>query len=199
MSETQILDRVVLDRLGDAMIAAGDPIVRRFEPGIPAEYLAQRVVNGKPLPIEVQQLWGWHDGATPKADRENTASFGGFASFCWLNSAVGHYEALSKHWGSERFPIAIKYASAILCDISGESTAPCPVSVFDLRNEYMFEPVTDAVLPSVRSLVELWIEALERGFWKYDRRGDPVPGEPWHDLPREFFPFVGAPERFFDR
>lgn len=152
------------------------------------------IVMDRPLGREARTLWEWHDGATPIPDREHTGSFGGFASFVSLNLAKTHYERLRTHWGDGLFPIAFKPLSAIVCDCSGNESAPCAVKIIDL-GEFAHEPVTDRELPSIGSLFELWTEALERGYWKYAADGSPIEGEPWPELDEDLIPFVNSPER----
>jgi hypothetical protein len=82
-----------------------------------------------------------------------------------LEAAIDWYTTvqptISDIWRSEWFSIAMGLAT-VLCDCAVVGVQPTPVRVLDLPEN--LEPAVP-VLPSMGALIELWIEALDRGWW----------------------------------
>jgi hypothetical protein len=177
MSEIERLSPKLLERLEGLLVEQGAPIVQRFRPPASAEALATvEDYLDRPLPLEVKQWWGWHDGTDIKPDeRAVRGSIG--PGFIFLGAKRA---AEDSRWvrndAEEVWPedpdrlwrktwLAIDPLGRIACDCAGEADAPVPIVKGD---PHLVSEVGDVAARSFGEMVGWWIEALETGAWIYE-------------------------------
>ncbi|HST56322.1 MAG TPA: hypothetical protein VLJ42_10595 [Solirubrobacteraceae bacterium] len=134
------------------------------------------------LPAEARVWWGWHDGVPAKSiDWARERELGGVAfEYVPLCEAVNNYLLVRKevagfsrsmpppandpewHWRSEWFPLTQLGGIAIDCSVPFGS--PTPVRLLD----WHFEDFPQVKASSLGEVVKWWIEALDKGVWRYD-------------------------------
>jgi cell wall assembly regulator SMI1 len=153
------------------------PIVPRLQPPATPEALAAVEGHlGRPLPLEVRQWWGWHDGTDIAPDELAVQGTIG-PSFLFLRTeraidltrecradaediAPEDPDALwKKNW------LAIATLDRMACDCAVEADAPVPILKVD---PHLVDEVGAVAARSFGEMVRWWIEALEAGAWVFD-------------------------------
>jgi cell wall assembly regulator SMI1 len=178
MDEPPLLSLIQLRRLETLWIEEGAPLVEHLRPGVARGEL-ERLLGPLDvrLPTEARLWWEWHDGVPSGQPRD----MGGAAFFfLTLADAVDQYQASRciattaavsdeerlRLWDPCWFPISITgYGGVITCDCSAPDGAPTPIRLIDWgHNEQSNVPVAR----SFGEMVAWWIDAIERGAWRYD-------------------------------
>jgi len=189
------LDSNLLAELEAALRASNAPILENFWPGIPENETIEAVVNGRPLPDELQRLWRWHDGTYPRNfNREDAAAFGGMMAFMPLRETERFYKRAPSS-NPDFFPVFSRTGAVIYADCGVALDDPCPIVMEPAGLAPDGTARDAAVVSSLGCLIELWIEALDRGFWKFDQDGYAVEGNRWPNLSKSLLPYLDEPGR----
>lgn len=177
MSEIKRLDAEQLAHLERLLAEQQAPVVSRFKPPATPEALAAVEEHlDRPLPLEVKQWWGWHDGTD--AEQHELAvqcSIGPLFIFLSSDQAVEANRKLRRGaeedapedpdslWGSSW--IAIGSQGRVACECNIPTNSPVPVLDVDYHKAAYPGAV---VCHSLGKMVRWWIEALESGAWHFD-------------------------------
>jgi hypothetical protein len=137
-----------------------------------AEMDATLATIGLAVPIEAHVLWQWHDGALHH-DRRGAAELAPSRNWLSLVESLTLREQILEMntddpevaetvWSSRWLPV-IDSVPMVGLDIGVGHESPCSVWLQDLQGPPVLE------LASLGDLVALWIEALNRGVWLWDR------------------------------
>jgi cell wall assembly regulator SMI1 len=181
MTQIERLSPKLLEHLEWLLVGQKAPVVQRLQPPASSEALAAiESYLGLPLPDELRQWWGWHDGTDVKPhERAVKASIG--PSFEFLSSEealkMTHEgreiavdidpEEPETYWGPTW--LAIGSNGMVACDVAVGFDAPVPVLDVDYHKA-AYPGVVAA--RSFGEMVQWWIEALESGAWRYDDEHD---------------------------
>ena len=175
------LERLTLDQLAELegiLAEQGAPIVQRFQSPMSLERLAAvEAYLGLPLPDELKQWWGWHDGTDIKEDELAVqGSVGRIFNVVSSTEAVEFSRELRRGaeedapedpdslWASSWVAIGSQGRVACECNIRRDG----PVPVLDVNYHKAAYPGA-VVCHSLGKMVRWWIEALESGAWRYER------------------------------
>ncbi|MDQ2630054.1 MAG: SMI1/KNR4 family protein [Actinomycetota bacterium] len=178
MAELERLDIDQLAELERLLVNQEAPVVQRFQPPASGEALAAvEAYLGAPLPDELREWWGWHNGIDESSGERPIQSSIGPIFFAL--STVGAVETSRELrigaeedapedpdslWASSW--IAIRSQGRVACECNIPTDAPVPV----LHVDYHKAAYPGAVIcHSLGRMVQWWIEALESGAWRYDR------------------------------
>lgn len=193
MPEIERLSIEQLEHLERLLVDQGAPVVQRLQPPASAEALAAVEVHlGRPLPLELRQWWGWHDGTDIKPHERAVRGLIG-PSFIFLRTGRAIKvtrecrddaediapEDPDSLWGTTW--LAIGTHGKVACDCAVDADAPVPI----LDVDYHHTDIPGKVAArSLGEMVRWWIEALESGAWIYEpehdwweRRAELVPPE----------------------
>ena len=177
MSEVERLGGEQLEHLERLLAKQGAPIVQCLQPpASPKALAAVESYLSLPLPNELKQWWGWHDGTNPDVYGSAAILIGPF--FTFMNSqrsitATQERREMAKeidsdepetYWGSTW--LALGTSGVVSCQCAVESNAPVPVLDVDYHKAAYPGAV---VCHSLGEMVRWWIEALESGAWRYDK------------------------------
>jgi hypothetical protein len=177
MSEIERLSTEQLAHLEELLKECEAPVVPRLQP--PASPKALAAVEehlGLPLPLEVRQWWGWHDGTDIKPHERAVRGLIG-PSFLFLRTERAIRVARECRADAEDIApedpdslwkktwIAIGSQGRVACECNIAVDAPVPVLDVDYHKAAYPGAV---VCHSLGRMVRWWIEALESGAWCYD-------------------------------
>jgi hypothetical protein len=193
MSEVERLSPKLLEHLEWLLVGQRAPIVQRFQPpASPEALMAVEAHLGRPLPLELQEWWGWHNGTDVKGHERAVRCLIG-PSFIPLRTdeAVATTKGCradaeeivpndpDSSWGSTW--LAIGSHGKVACETALDVDAPVPI--LDVDYHHVDVPGTVAA-KSFGEMVRWWIEALESGAWIYEpehdwweRREECIPSE----------------------
>ncbi|MDQ2630058.1 MAG: SMI1/KNR4 family protein [Actinomycetota bacterium] len=194
MPEIERLNTEQLEHLERLLAEQGAPVVQRLQPPASAEALAAvEAYLGRPLPLELRQWWGWHDGTDVKGhERAVRGLIGPSFKFLRTERAIKFSRELrtgaeedapedpDSLWASSWIAIGTQGRVACECNIGGDD----PVPVLDVDYHKAAYPGVVAAR-SLGEMVRWWIEALEAGAWIYEPEHD------WWERREELVP----PER----
>ena len=170
-----------LARLEELLRERGAPVVPRLQPPATPEALAAvEEYLGRPLPLEVRQWWGWHDGTNAKPDeRAARGSIGPFFIFLRAERAieVTRYRRNEAEDIAPEDPdslwrgtwLAIGTFGRVACDCAVEADASVPILKVD---PHLVDELGGVAARSFGEMVRWWIEALEAGAWIYEAEHD---------------------------
>jgi hypothetical protein len=177
MGRVERLSTEQLVHLERLLVERGAPVVQRLQPPASEEALAAvEAYLGRPLPLELREWWGWHDGIDGKGDEMVQASIGPIFFALSTTDAVKNSRELragveedapedpDSLWASSW--IAIGSQGRVACECSIPANVPVPVLDVDYHKAAYPGAV---VCHSLGKMVRWWIEALESGAWRYDR------------------------------
>jgi hypothetical protein len=135
---------------------------------------------GLRLPHEARVWWGWRDGVAPSAggaERE----IGPGRHWLPLAEAVEECARIrqmkAEVFGEDPAEVEVQWSSSwlplvhseglVVIETGGAEEAPCPVWV-----HWFYERPGPPHLPSLGELAAVWIDAIDRGAWRYDREGN---------------------------
>ena len=199
-----MLETEALERLKHAWVDSGGIKASQFLPGLAQSDLESMLSFGGvdiKLNPELETLWRWCEGVMPGPN--DSFSLGGGILLLPLSAATSMYrtstripEYLSKAWQPEIpeqtgwFPVARTRKVTISCDCTGTTEVRMFASNEEDRSK--FERIATHSLGAV---IELWIEAFERGCWLFDNTTQTWSHHPaeWHELTehQRFFVFPG--------
>jgi cell wall assembly regulator SMI1 len=173
-----MLSSTQLERLQALWCEQGAPLAEHLEPGLTDEEIESEMGSlGLRLPAEAALWWGWHNGVPPGRPRD----MGGAAfALLTLEEAVREYHSsrqvaeqaaltdgeADRLWHPTWFPITnTGYGAVIACDCSVAQGAPTPIRAVHWGHK---EDSDVPVAESFGQMVGWWIEAIERGAWRYD-------------------------------
>ena len=181
MSQIERLSIHQLEDLERLLAEQGAPVVGRLQP--PATSAAVADVEsylGFPLPTELRQWWGWHNGTDVKPhELAVKGSIGPSYKFLATDRAVRFSRELrtgaeedepedpDSLWASSWIAIGSQGRVACECNIHRDA----PVPVLDVDYHKTSKPGA-VVADSLGEMVRWWIEALESGAWRYDEEHD---------------------------
>jgi hypothetical protein len=171
------LDADLLQALESSLRAHGVPAVDYAQPGLSEHEMAERVKPlGISLPLEARLWWGWRDGV-PFDAGTGPQEIGPGIKWFPLDEAVAECESTREmlaaihgpdhEWSRHWLPLVNGDGRLYVTDTAVAEAEPCPVHVY-----WFDQGATPADLPSIGDLVVLWIEAIARGAWVYDRGAD---------------------------
>jgi cell wall assembly regulator SMI1 len=178
MAESPLLSLTQLERLEALWAEQHAPLVEHLQPGLTDEEIGTELEPlGLRVPCEAAIWWGWHGGVLSG----RPSDMGGpVFRFLTLGDAVQEYRSSRRvaeyaartedeadHlWHPSWFPITnTGYGAVIACDCSVAEGAPTPIrAVHWGHNEESDVPVAE----SFGQMVGWWIDAIERGAWRYD-------------------------------
>jgi hypothetical protein len=176
MSEIERLSDGQLTHLEELLGKQGAPMVSRLRPPATPEALAAVEEHlSRPLPLEVKQWWGWHDGTDIKPDeRAAQGSLGPSFIFLRTERAI-EVSQWCRNEAEDIAPedpdslwrktwLAIGGLSEVACDCDVEADAPVPILKVD---PHLVDEVGAVAARSFGEMVRWWIEALETGAWFY--------------------------------
>jgi hypothetical protein len=176
------LDAELLAELDRRLRERGVPAIGAAQPGLSEEAINEIVAPlGLSLPREARLWWSWHNGVQPDAG-PGPREIGPTRKWLPLEEAAEECGRIRKMvreardprdprpiesiWSSSWLPF-VQSNGVYVIETAVPDDAPCPVRV-----HWFDEPETPPDLPSLGALVSLWIEALDRRAWSYDRQGD---------------------------
>ncbi len=175
-----MLDLEMLREYDAQLRKTGVPVDDWARPGLSEEEMRETLAPlGLTLPSEARAWWGWRNGEDDASDGRLWRPYDRCLA---LDQAVAQYqqsrlvaERGAEKWeGMERddiwhptwFPLVKGDGAPItVIDCSVPEGAPTPITFVD------WEDLHTPTLPSARSLGEMiswWIDALERGAWRFD-------------------------------
>lgn len=200
-----LLTADMLDQLASLLLASG--AVRESEKvaGIsPSGQVAQLEAAGIDCDFteELTVWWEWMDGLREDYVSPFRTSYGGLFIPLPFHAASYHFQhpigselligtssTIDQHEdGGGWFPIGGRPDGLLRCECGNQSTSRVRLTVL---TESGVAGIRPAEAPSLGSVVKLWIEAFERGTWRYDKRAkgwETV--DNWPELPTEHRPFV---------
>jgi cell wall assembly regulator SMI1 len=175
-SDPRLLDDALLDELEGRWRELGAPIAKALRPGLSDEQMDVLTAPfGVRLPREARRWWAWHDGATAAPGREPEL-IGPGISFLPLVDAVTRREMIKgvlrdavgeqigPGWKQTWLPLnSSKYSVVIDCQVAFED--PVPVYSFSFE----FGATREPGCRSIGELVTIWIGAIDRGAWSFNR------------------------------
>jgi hypothetical protein len=170
-----ILSDELLEELASRWRGQGMPIASALRPGLSDDEMDELTRPiGITLPCEARTWWRWHDGAFgPDEERGNT-DLGPGRGFLPLADAVRSTVTLRDIMRDVDGELDPDWRHSWLRLTGGETTViDCGVA-FDepvpARHYRFEEPETGEIgVPSIGTLVRLYIDAFDRGQWAYDR------------------------------
>jgi cell wall assembly regulator SMI1 len=178
MAGTPLLSLTQLERLEALWAEQGTPLVEHLRPGLTNEEIERELEPlGLRLPSEAALWWGWHDGVPSGQPR---VMGGSCFRFLTLGDAVREYHSSRRvaetaartedeadHlWHPSWLPITnTGYGGVIACDCSVATQDPTPIRMVDWGGK---EDSDVPVAESFGQMVAWWIDAMERGAWRYD-------------------------------
>lgn len=171
----------LLEEYADRLRSQGAPAIEAANSGLSRDQM-QELANqvGLTLPGEAQVWWGWRNGVTDQSSRQVREIAAG-GEWLPLEEAVSECiriremienvaeqdprpaEAL---WSSAWLPL-VHADGLYVIDTGGLPEAPVPVRV-----HHFYEPETPHDVASMGELVQTWIDAIDRGAWRYDQEVD---------------------------
>jgi hypothetical protein len=182
----RLLDPYLLGELQARWEAQGAFVARALlgitDPGI--DELTEPI--GLRLPREARRWWAWYDGALPQP-AGIAAELGPRRAFLPLAEAVMKCEMFrdvlrevgdDPVWKQSWLPIdADKRPIVLDCSVGFEDPVP-------VRSFFVEDPTAgEEGVRSIGELVEIWIDAIDRGAWSYNRQRD-LWGYDWTRLDR---------------
>lgn len=173
---TVVLSEDLLEEQALRWRRQGMAIATSLRPGLSDDEIDELTSPlGITLPREARIWWGWHDGAFgPDPDRGNT-ELGPGRLFSSLADAVGNTNSVRDIMRGVDGELDPAWRSSWLTmNWGGDTTVfDCGVG-FDepvpVRSYRFEEPEAGATgVPSIGTLVTLYIDAFDRGAWAYDR------------------------------
>jgi cell wall assembly regulator SMI1 len=171
----RLLDQALLTDLEARWRAQGAFVGRALRPGLSDQEMnALTAPLGIDLPAEARRWWGWHDGAEPQPPGP-AGELGPARAFLPLVQAVRHCQDLrdvadfgvDDEWKAGWLPLDNNKRPTLI-DCSVAYNDPVPV-----RSFFFEDPSAGADgVQSMGELVNLWLAAIERGVWVYDRDQD---------------------------
>jgi cell wall assembly regulator SMI1 len=173
-----MLSSAQLERLQVLWGEQGAPLAKHLQPGLTNEEIDSAMGSlGLRLPTEATLWWRWHNGVPSGSPRD----MGGPALACLgLEAAVREYHSsrrvaeqaamtdgeADRLWHPTWFPITnTGYGGVIACDCSVPEGSPTPIR----RVAWGYNEESDVpVAESFGQMVGWWIDAIERGAWRYD-------------------------------
>ncbi|MDQ6915721.1 MAG: hypothetical protein M3155_07925 [Actinomycetota bacterium] len=181
MNSPRILDVGLLAEFEARLRDQGAPAIDAAQPGLSEEAMQALVAPlGLRLPHEARVWWGWHDGVARDAG-DAAREIGPRRKWLLLQEAVEECTTIRKMnadvWGTDPAEAEVRWSSSwfplvhseglVVIDTGVPDEAPCPVWV-----RWFDERPGPPHLPSIGDLVAVWIDAIDRGAWRYDREGD---------------------------
>jgi hypothetical protein len=176
-----LLSIELLEEFAARLRGQAAPAIEAAQPGLDndaMQALAESV--GLELPVEARTWWGWHNGV-PMTNDPALDQIGPLMRWRSLQDAISEClrvremiasvfrdgpKPVEEVWRSTWLPwIHAEGLYVIETDVPDSAPAPVHVHWFD-------EPTTTADLPSMGEAVVLWIEAIDRGAWRYLRDRD---------------------------
>ena len=178
MHDAALLSLIQLERLKALWVEQRAPIVEHLRPGLgDADIDSQLGPLGLQLPAEAALWWKWHDGVSIA----DPGVMGGWDfRFLALDDAVRQYQqsrgiaeyAASEEgeadrlWHPSWFPITVSGSGGVVsCDCSVPEGASTPIRMVHWGHK---EDSDVPVAASFGQMVAWWIDAIERGAWRYD-------------------------------
>lgn len=181
MIDEPLLDASVLADFEERLRAFGVPAVDAARPGLSREAMeAIARPAGLRLPHEAVVWWSWHDGVARNVGAA-AREIGPRRHWLPLREALDEraraLELMAEVWPDDPAEARVRWSptwlpivtfeALVVIDTGVDAQAPCPVRV-----HWWDERPAGPHLSSLRNLVELWIEAIDSGGWRYDRAGD---------------------------
>lgn len=144
------------------------PIVEVWAPGCTDEEIDARFAPlGIDLPEEARAWWRWHNGTSDDAPMQHR-SIGGRTVFS-LDVAAAAYrderDDVRQVFGLEGLVPPVGDKPSVFFGCAGPRAEPVPIYV---QND-IAEP--RVVLPSIRSLLEAWLDLIDAGAWQLGSDG----------------------------
>ena len=178
MGEELPLSSAQLERLEALWAEQGAPLVDHLRPGLRDDQIESQLRPlGLLLPSEAALWWKWHDGV-PSGQPDVMG--GSYFRFLTLADAIGEYHAsrqvaeraarspdeADRLWHPSWFPITNTGSGGVIaCDCSVPTGAATPIRAVHWGHK---EDSDVPVAQSLGQMVGMWIDALERGAWRYD-------------------------------
>jgi len=193
MSEIERLGSDQLAHLERLLAEQKAPVVQRFQPPVSRAALTEvEAYLELPLPNELRQWWGWHDGTDiERSELAVEGSIGPSFRFLRTERAI-QFSREGRELAEKAAPeepdslwlsswLAIGSGGRVACECAVDIDAPVPI--LDVDYHHTDVPGTVAAR-SFGEMVSWWIEALESGAWRYniernrwERREELVPPE----------------------
>jgi cell wall assembly regulator SMI1 len=181
-----VLDLGLLGELEARWVQQGAPILQNLRGGLTPKEMDEQISSlGLRLPNEAKVWWGWHDGTGAARNRPHDREIGRSLRFLSLAEAVAQARTSIKlaeqtaasfsgepntgdpgyWWWRSWLPISPQSGGPIVldCGMRGEQTSP--IRRIDWgADEQFWEPKAR----SFGELVSWWIDAFDRGAWRYD-------------------------------
>lgn len=162
------LDHDLVEEFFESLTRAGFPTRERMRPALTDEEMDAIVEPlGLWLPTEARIWWSHHNGG----QQAPISSGRDLASLKEIVSATKQLRELdsidpdipTKSWDPRLLPL-VHSEEIFGCDCSVPAGAPSPVSVWIPKDA---EDLGAPILPSIGSLVEIWLTAIEEGLWEW--------------------------------
>lgn len=168
-----------LEALEDAWRKQAAPIAQNLRPGVSPDQLSQAIEeSGLTLPAEARLWWQWHNGAHNSADTGVVRVIGPGYEYLSLETAVAFYwqeigiarEVAESNgtlpadiWDPSWFPI-VKGRGLLAVDCTPTASTSTPVRVINWGTD---ATSAEPKATSLGSVVALWTQALEQGWWTW--------------------------------
>jgi hypothetical protein len=165
------------------------PLVERLAPGRSAQGLEIGPDRGWELPDEARVWWSWHDGAPGTYVDPPDFALGGSWVLLSLDEALARLDwsreiasmavepgmTVEDLWPRSWLPITRAVnGDCITVDTAAPRGSPSTTRLFRQGDVELVA----AALPSLAALIDVWLQALRTGAWRYE------PGWGWHNNPR---------------
>lgn len=174
----QHLDPELLQELGSRLSAQHVPAMGVAQAGLSDDELDEMSSEaGLSLPDEARVWWRWRNGTPEQVGAPVQREIG--PGFWWmrledaLSRRASIYQSFLAEFDGDEVQVRQAWTPSWLpfvwcegpyvLDTEVPVGMPSPIWIYKF-----YEPPTAPVLPSLRELVLLWIEALDRGAWRYD-------------------------------
>lgn len=176
--------RGLLERLEEHWRRVGAPIVDFLRPGLAEEEIdALTAPLGLRLPVDVRELFAWHDGAPPAVLREmsigpanSLLALSKQVATCWDEREFaeglvreGSLESAELQWGHSWFPVLSGSGSRslIVVDCAVEEGSAGPVG-------YVGKEVTErpSLSPTFSDVVRFWVDCFDSGAYSWSAEHD---------------------------
>lgn len=189
MAPPTLLSTDLLDEYLERAAAAGVRHVDHLQPGLSDAHMDRILKIAEmdmdvAMPTEGRVLWGWRNGIPPFAPWWDVARGSRLLSLeeavtAYHRSRASGYQLQNEEPGFElerdfwpkRFLPFLDRQNLVAMDTASAPGAPSAVHQLEIY-DHRADAIATPDLPSIGTLVQWWIEALDDGIWRWDATHD---------------------------